>query len=180
LTSNGPLSAREQVLQRIRAEKRFVLVTHENADGDALGSLVGMQGLLSALGKRSVMLMSAHEFPLPWEYRSGRLDGLVHDPPPDIAERTVVFLDCGNIDRNPADVIRDGAHVLNIDHHHDNTFFGTVNHVVPEASCTAEIVWDLMHGLGIGPALCTSAWSPTPGASCMRTRGHRPIAWPPS
>ena len=43
----------------------------------------------------------------------------------------------------------DGAHVLNIDHHHDNTRFGTVNHVVDEASCTAEIVWDLMGGLGV-------------------------------
>ena len=57
-----------------------------------------------------------------------------------------MFLDCGNIDRNPAAVLRDGAHLLNIDHHHDNTRFGTLNHVVPDASCTAEIVWDLMHG----------------------------------
>ena len=40
-------------------------------------------------------------------------------------------------------------HILNIDHHHDNTRFGTVNLVVPEASCTAEIVWDLMHELGV-------------------------------
>ncbi len=44
-------------------------------------------------------------------------------------------------------MLRDGAHLLNIDHHHDNTRFGTLNHVVPDASCTAEIVWDLMHGL---------------------------------
>jgi phosphoesterase RecJ-like protein len=40
-------------------------------------------------------------------------------------------------------------HILNIDHHHDNTRFGTVNHVRPDASCTAEIVWDLMHGLDV-------------------------------
>jgi phosphoesterase RecJ-like protein len=44
-------------------------------------------------------------------------------------------------------------HILNIDHHHDNTRFGTVNHVVEEASCTAEIVWDLMRALGVAPAL---------------------------
>jgi phosphoesterase RecJ-like protein len=44
-------------------------------------------------------------------------------------------------------------HILNIDHHHDNTRFGTVNHVVEEASCTAEIVWDLMRALGVEPAL---------------------------
>ena len=61
----------------------------------------------------------------------------------------MVFLDCGNIDRMPVDFLqRDGIHILNIDHHHDNTRFGTVNLVVPEASCTAEIVLDLAHELG--------------------------------
>ena len=74
------------------------------------------------------------------------------EPPADLEDRTIVFLDCGNIDRNPADSLkRDGAHILNIDHHHDNTQFGTVNHVVPEASCTAEVIWDLMDGLGVRP-----------------------------
>jgi phosphoesterase RecJ-like protein len=62
-----------------------------------------------------------------------------------------VFLDCGNIDRNSASVLRDGRHLLNIDHHHDNTGFGTLNHVVPTASCTSEIIWDLMGELGVSP-----------------------------
>jgi phosphoesterase RecJ-like protein len=144
-------ATREQVLARIRAERRFVLAAHENPDGDALGSLVAMQGLLSALGKDSVMYISPHDLPLPREYAFFALDGLIREPPPDIAERTVVFLDCGNIDRNSASVLRDGAHLLNIDHHHDNTRFGTLNHIVPDASCTAEIVWDLMHGLEVRP-----------------------------
>ncbi len=142
---------RELVLARLREDQRFVLAAHENPDGDALGSLVAMQGLLSALGKDSAMFISPADLPLPREYRFFSLDGLITLPPADIAERTVVFLDCGNIDRNSASVLRDGAHLLNIDHHHDNTRFGTLNHVVPEASCTAEIVWDLMHGLGVRP-----------------------------
>lgn len=142
---------RELVLARIREDQRFVLAAHENPDGDALGSLVGMQGLLSALGKDSAMFISPDDLPLPREYRFFDLDGLIRQPPADIAERTVVFLDCGNIDRNSASVLRDGAHLLNIDHHHDNTRFGTLNHIVPEASCTAQIVWDLMHGLDVRP-----------------------------
>jgi phosphoesterase RecJ-like protein len=151
---NGAKATRSQVLAALRDSERFVLVTHENPDGDALGSLVAMHELLKALGKDSVMFMAADEFPLPYEYRFFRLEGLVSVIPDDVAERTVVFLDCGNIDRNPADVIkRDDAHILNIDHHHDNTHFGTVNHVVPEASCTAEIVWDLMRGLDVEPTL---------------------------
>ena len=145
---------RDAVLDELRDGQRFVLVTHENPDGDALGSLVGMHNVLRALGKDSVMFMSSDEFPLPYEYRFFDLDGLVSVPPPDIDERTVIYLDCGNIDRNPADSLkREGAHILNVDHHHDNTQFGTVNYVVPEASCTAEIVWDLMGELGVEPTI---------------------------
>ena len=144
--------ARELVLERLREDSSFVLATHENPDGDALGSLVGMQGLLVALGKRSQMFISPADLPLPREYRLLPLDGLIDQPPADIAARTVVFLDCGNIDRNSASVLRDGAHLLNIDHHHDNTRFGTINLVEPTASCTAEIVWELMRDLGMTPS----------------------------
>jgi phosphoesterase RecJ-like protein len=151
---NGSRASRDQVLEELRSAEKFILVTHENADGDALGSLVAMQEVLRALGKDSVMFMAADEFPLPYEYRFFVLDGLVSVVPEDVVDRTIVFLDCGNIDRNPAhELKRDGAHILNVDHHHDNTRFGTVNHVVPEASCTAEIVWDLMEPLGVEPTL---------------------------
>jgi bifunctional oligoribonuclease and PAP phosphatase NrnA len=144
-------TTREQVLDRIRADSRFVLATHEAPDGDALGSLLAMHGLLLALGKQADMFVAASDLPLPYEYRFMQLEHAIQQPPPDIGCRTVVFLDCGNIDRNSAAVLRDGEHLINIDHHHDNTGFGTLNHVVPGASCTAEIVWDLMHGLGVAP-----------------------------
>ena len=144
-------AARGAVLDEIRAGESFLLVTHENPDGDALGSLVAMHGLLTALGKDSVMFMAPDEFPLPYEYRFFRLDGLIGVIPDDLGERTVVFLDCGNIDRNPAQVLRQGEPLINIDHHHDNTRFGTVNHVVAGASSTSEIVWDLMRDLEVAP-----------------------------
>ena len=120
-------------------------------DGDAIGSLIGMHGLLTALGKDSLMFIPAGELPLPIEYRFFELDRVIEVPPADIAQRTVVLLDCGNIDRNSAGVLRDGVHLLNVDHHHDNTRFGTLDHVVADASCTAEIIWDLAHGLGVAP-----------------------------
>ena len=47
------LDTREQVLREIRAGERFAIVSHEHLDGDALGSLVAMQGILRALGKDS-------------------------------------------------------------------------------------------------------------------------------
>ena len=73
------------------------------------------------------MFMAPNEFPLPSSTASSTR-GLVHEPPADVADRTVVFLDCGNIDRMPVDFLQGEAlHILNIDHHHDNTRFGTVN-----------------------------------------------------
>ena len=139
-----------EVLAELRGSAKFVVVTHENPDGDALGSLIAMQTILTDLGKDCLMFIDDREFPLPHEYRFLALDGHVSEPPPDLEERTIVFLDCGNIDRNPAAEAfsRPGAHILNIDHHHDNTQFGTLNLVDPRSSCTAEVVWDLMDGLG--------------------------------
>jgi bifunctional oligoribonuclease and PAP phosphatase NrnA len=154
MITNGSCSARDQVLHELRAASKLVVVAHENPDGDALGSLIAMQGILTAIGKDSLMFIPEREFPLPEEYDWFALDGRVSEPPADADERTIVFLDCGNLERNPAEAFRrPGMHILNIDHHHDNTRFGTVNLVVPEASCTAEIVWDLMGDLGVKPTL---------------------------
>jgi bifunctional oligoribonuclease and PAP phosphatase NrnA len=137
------------VIEELRSADKLLLTTHENPDGDALGSLRAMHEILQQLGKDSVMYMSPDEFPLPWEYRDMEFEGMIGAPPEDVEERTVVFLDCGNIDRMPVDFLRrDGVHIVNIDHHHDNTRFGTVNLVVPTASCTAEIVWGLAKELG--------------------------------
>ena len=147
ITTSTTASTRDEVLVALREGERFVLVTHENPDGDALGSLVAMQEVMRALGKDSVMFISRDEFPLPYEYAFFEFDGLVSDVPDDVAQRTIVFLDCGNFDRNAIEV--GDATILNLDHHHDNTQFGTVNHVVPEASCTAEIVWDLLRALRV-------------------------------
>ncbi len=146
--SNGALPERAEVLRALRAEDRFLLTTHERPDGDAVGSLAAMQQVLSALGKDAVAFLAADELPLPYEYRFIELENLATEPPADVAERTLIFLDCGNIDRTPLDVVHSGR-IINIDHHHDNTRFGTINFVDPNSSCTAEIVWDLMHALDV-------------------------------
>jgi bifunctional oligoribonuclease and PAP phosphatase NrnA len=152
MTANGDRSAMDRVLSELRDADKLVVVAHENPDGDAIGSLVAMRGILAEIGKDCLMFIAERDLPLPQEYRFLPLDGLVSEPPADVADRTIVFLDCGNIERNPAEAFRHpGAHILNIDHHHDNTRFGTVNLVAPEASCTAEIVWDVMNELGVEP-----------------------------
>jgi bifunctional oligoribonuclease and PAP phosphatase NrnA len=167
----------EAVAERLRSGERFLLTTHEGPDGDALGSLLAMHEVLRALGKDSVMFLAAKEFPLPVEYRFLPLEEVFHDPPADVSDRTIVFLDCGNIDRMPVDFLKQSqGDVLNIDHHHDNTRFGTINLVDVEASCTAEIVFDLTAMLGVD---LTPEIAPTRVVSCTRTRTGARTASPP-
>ncbi len=145
------MSDREAILDRLRSERKFLLTTHENPDGDAIGSLTAMHLVLLAMGKDSLMFMREDEFPLPPEYRYllGE-DEAIHFEPDDLAERTVIFLDCGNFDRMEVDFLKgNGIFIINIDHHHDNTRFGALNLVEGEASCTAEIVYSLKQQLGV-------------------------------
>jgi bifunctional oligoribonuclease and PAP phosphatase NrnA len=147
--ATGLASDLERVAAALKTRDRFLLTAHEGPDGDALGSLLGMHKLLTQLGKDSVMFLAAKEFPLPIEYRFLPLEEVFHEPPADMADRTVVFLDCGNIDRMPVAFLTEGGNVvINIDHHHDNTCFGDLNLVDVDASCTAEIVYDLAVLLG--------------------------------
>ncbi|MBK5110652.1 MAG: bifunctional oligoribonuclease/PAP phosphatase NrnA [Thermoleophilia bacterium] len=151
----------ESIAELITTRQKFLLTTHEGPDGDALGSLLGTHYLLRALGKDSVMFLAAKEYPLPIEYRQMPLEEVFHEPPADLRDRVVIFLDCGNIDRMPVDFLRDGGErIVNIDHHHDNTEFGDLNFVNPGASSTAEIIYELalLLDMKITPAMARALY----------------------
>ena len=151
----------DTVVEVIRDSQKFLLTTHEGPDGDALGSLLGMHELLGYLGKDSVMFLAAKEFPLPSEYRHIPLENVFHDPPTDLEDRVVIFLDCGNAERMPVDFLTEGGKlVVNVDHHHDNTDFGDIFFVDPAASSTAEIVHRIAMELDvtITPVIATALY----------------------
>src|SRR5262249_25268861 len=129
----------------------FTLTSHENPDGDALGSLLAMHLALTALDKDSVMALTGQS-PLPGEYRFLELParGLVRDVPADHATRVLVAVDCANATRiADARLLEEAPLTVNNDHHHDNTRFADVNLVVPEASSTGELLSDIFKLLGV-------------------------------
>ena len=138
------------VADALRRHDRFLITTHENPDGDALGSLLAMRLGLDALGKDVAMYLSG-QAPLPGEYGFMKLDALRRDLPADAADRILLALDCANESRLGPDpeILQSSPLVLNIDHHHDNTRFGDVNLVVADASSTGEIVRDVLRELGV-------------------------------
>ena len=150
------------VVDVLRGNERFLVTSHENPDGDALGSLLAMHLALVELGKDSVMVL-AGEAPLPGEY--GFLDvvgaGLLREVPADLLERVLVAVDCAQETRLTDARLLDVPVVVNIDHHHDNTRFGTVNLVADEASSTAELLADIFAeaGLSLTPAIAEALYT---------------------
>jgi bifunctional oligoribonuclease and PAP phosphatase NrnA len=149
------------VADAVRSNDRFLLVTHENPDGDALGSILAMKLALDSLGKDSVMYIGG-EMAIPPDYEFMALDGLVRILPADAATRVVLALDSATAPRTriPPEVLEAAPLVVDVDHHHDNTRFGKVNLVVAEASSTGEIVRDLLRELGVPltPALAEALY----------------------
>jgi len=85
----------ERIAAAIREHDRFLLATHENPDGDSLGSILATAGMLRALGKDAVLYLSGTT-PLPREYAFMGLDQIVREPPDDVSERVFLALDCAN------------------------------------------------------------------------------------
>jgi phosphoesterase RecJ-like protein len=138
------------VAEALRSHDRFLIVTHENADGDALGSLVAMRLGLERLGKDSVTFLPG-ESDIPRDLLLLDLEGLERELPADAAERVLLALDCANAARMgaAADLLERVPLSIDVDHHHDNTRFGTINLVLDGASSTGEIVAGILDGLGI-------------------------------
>ena len=148
--STTPANDLGAVAEAIRTHDRFVVATHEGPDGDALGSMLATALALEAMGKDAVMYL-AGDAPLPAEYRFLPLDGLRRELPPDTEQRVLLAVDAANERRlgESTEPLERALLVVDIDHHHDNSSFGAVNLVVPDASSTAEIVRDLLSELGV-------------------------------
>jgi bifunctional oligoribonuclease and PAP phosphatase NrnA len=146
-TTEADLAA---VAEALRSNDRFIVTTHENPDGDALGSLLAMTFALRELGKDAAMYLFG-EVPIPNEYEFMDFAGILRGPNPDSSDQVVVALDCANERRlGPETALLEKAQlVVDIDHHHDNTRFGKVNLIVGHASSTGEILADVFRELGV-------------------------------
>jgi phosphoesterase RecJ-like protein len=92
------------VADAIRDHEHFIITTHENPDGDALGSLLAAK----------------------------------------------LALDCANESRiADPEVLGRVPLSIDVDHHHDNTRFGQINLIVPDASSTGEVLRDLFAALDV-------------------------------
>lgn len=137
----------KKVIELIKQAKTAMILPHENADGDAIGSCLAMRDALRSIGIAAEIYA---EEPLEPSLRFLD-DGIIVYSGQSIACDTAIVLDCGDEKRlGKRKAIADSAErVINIDHHGTNTFFGDAAYVEPEASATGEILFRVFREAGI-------------------------------
>lgn len=147
-----------EILRLVEESHNVVVVSHKDADGDTLGSALAMCDVLTAMGK-TVAMRCPPPVPELYAFLPGfELINQEEGSPPDL----VLVMDSSNLDRlsDTLGELPESTRLVNIDHHVSNTMFGQVDLVVPEASSTAEVTFDLLHewGAKISPAAATNLY----------------------
>lgn len=138
----------QQAAQFIDTYDTFLVVSHVQPDGDAIGSTVAVAHLLKQRGKQFIL---TNDSPIPDKYYF--MDMATHILPWDEAKRekfdAVISVDCADRLRLGAVeiVLQQGFPLLNIDHHSTNDHFGTVNLVLDDQSATAEVLYHFIEHL---------------------------------
>jgi bifunctional oligoribonuclease and PAP phosphatase NrnA len=133
----------------IDSHREFLILSHVDPDGDAVGSSLGLAWALRGLHKQVVV---ANESPVPEGL--GFLPGSEGIRTPKEIQRVfdaVFVLDCSSLDRTgeAARLVAPGAKVANVDHHAANDGFGSPRLVNVEASATAELVYEILDAYGM-------------------------------
>lgn len=136
------------LLELIRERHSFVISSHVRPDGDAIGSALGLQQLLEAMGKRATVVFM-DSIPPNFQFLPGVERVSRHVPEADAA----IFLECdsierASIDRGQLDAARP-ALTINIDHHRSGREFAGFNWIDPEAAAVGSMIFDLAVAAGV-------------------------------
>ncbi len=156
MTHNNSMKTLQRALEDV---DRILISTHVNPDGDAVGSVLGLRGILESAGKQSEVVISDT---ITKKYKFLMDRPVLRPDSPELenleeAERfqMVIFVDASERER-AGDVLdhldrwmSPGALEVNIDHHVSNDIFGDIVIVDPERASTAELVLQLAGTLGV-------------------------------
>ena len=138
----------QKIHNRIIQAKKPLFVMHKKPDGDALGSALAMANWLESEGKKA-HIYCFDSAPKNYQFIN-KYDRIRNDPAIFNHEDVdlVVVLDSGDLMYAGIDDILEIADkdlpVINIDHHATNQKYGELNLVVPDASSTAEVVYNFL------------------------------------
>ncbi|MBN2511058.1 MAG: bifunctional oligoribonuclease/PAP phosphatase NrnA [Spirochaetales bacterium] len=141
------LTVPDEVITFLGTYTRYLIIGHEEPDGDCLGSQIGLSAYVRARGKEAVLL-SPGPFTRPEITRyENNFSSRMPKPAEDSA---VVILDCSTADRIGlySSLIK-ALPSLVIDHHKTGKDFGDIRWIVPEIPAVTLMIHALFTATGI-------------------------------
>ncbi|MEW6350017.1 MAG: bifunctional oligoribonuclease/PAP phosphatase NrnA [Thermodesulfobacteriota bacterium] len=159
-----------KIAEILRNGDDFLVVTHVNPDGDAIGSLLGMRLALEEMGKRSWALVGEQP-PSQYDFLGARTKVITDPRSVNGTPSWIIALDCADQGRISADLgrFRPPCRLINIDHHVTNPLYGELHLVETGASCSAELAFRVLKQAGytlsrtVGKCLYTGLITDTGG-----------------
>jgi len=138
-----------QVAERIRAGSNFLITSHRNPDGDALGSSLALQGIIRKLGKKAEVIVR-DDFGKPLKKMPGAAGIMIADSLPESYPDgidAIFTMECPEHERTGFPVLP--GPVVNMDHHLGNRMYGEINYLDVEAPSVGEMVLRMNDQLGV-------------------------------
>lgn len=136
-----------EVAGAIKESKKIAIFAHENPDGDAYASSVGMGMALRNAGYEVEFYLghSKQDF----SHIIGMKEAFEENHSPIKEGTTALVMDCASRDYAANNDLFDRCErIIVVDHHATNTFYGDINYVDPSAAACAEISYFLIKAMG--------------------------------
>ncbi len=139
----------QAIAEVMTTSKSFLIASHIDPDGDAIGCELAILSILKRLGK-SAKVVSEEPVPDTFTFLEGSGDVIAVETP---AAEVAVVVDAASPDRLGwvEKLVRDCPVIINIDHHASNTYFGHYNLVETGAGACGEVIHRLLGVLGLDP-----------------------------
>ena len=140
------------MFQRIREAvdrgTRFLIATHVDPDGDALGSAFALCFGLRGIGKAASVYMKDD---VPYRYSFLPRPDMILREIPKAGYDVVIVVDCGDLARvgQGHELLRALGYLISVDHHDTNDAFGQINILDQRASSSAEILYLILKALDV-------------------------------
>ena len=131
----------DKIINCIDEGNYFIVTSHVNPDGDNIGSTLSMYYYLKSINKEVYYVLD-DDTPINLKFLLKDIEILSSE---EFIKLNLISLDCGDLDRICIDktLIENSKKLICIDHHASNDNYGDINYVVPEASSTCELVYNL-------------------------------------
>ena len=131
-----------EVKEKIEQASHITILSHLNPDADTLGTALGIYALMKRKGKKVEVANASSVLPQYLDFLPN-FKKIKHKM--DYEDSLIIACDCGSIDRLGFDLA--GRDILNIDHHHSNEGYGSLNVIVPHFASASQVAYMLFDNL---------------------------------